>query len=435
MTIMNGIPNSNPYLNGNGINKMNSIFDNVQSAPPDAILGLNADFRADPSPNKVNLGVGAYRTEENLPLVLPVVKKVEHEILSDPSTNHEYLPQDGLSTFCTLSSKLLLGEDSVALQHNRSVTVQSLSGTGALRLCFEFLRANGFADAQVYVPSPTWPNHQKLVVASGLKPAKSYTYYDEESGGVNFTGMCSWLNAMDERSVVILHACAHNPTGADLTEDQWRTILDIVQVRKIIPLFDCAYQGFASGDLEKDAFAIRLFANSEMPIDMFVGQSYAKNMGLYGERIGTLTVISNNAKALPNVKNQLKSIARTLYSSPPVYGARIVSAILSNNDYFEEWKVDLKKMANRILRMRKLLKQALIDNKTPGNWDHITSQIGMFSFTKLSKEQVVYMREKYAIYMTLNGRMSMAGLTEDTIQYVADAMREAVLTRPKNESA
>lgn len=409
-----------------------SVFENVQPAPPDAILGLNTQFRADPSPSKVNLGVGAYRTAEGLPYVLPVVRRVEQKLANDPSTNHEYLPQDGLSSFTSLSAQLILGSDSPAIAEDRTVTLQSLSGTGALKLCLTFASNGHFSQngtlPRVYIPQPTWPNHQKISISCGLDIPISYRYFEEKTGGVDINGLLTDLSQASAGSIIILHACAHNPTGADLTNENWQSILNIVKERSLIPLFDSAYQGFASGDLDEDAYAIRLFASQR--IDMFVAQSFAKNMGLYGERVGALTVICKNRNPIDAVKSQLNAIVRSMYSSPPSHGARIVSEILSNPAFYDEWKLDLKKMSNRISKMRLLLRNALECNGTPGSWDHITTQIGMFSFTRLTKEQVLFMQEKRHIYMTLNGRISMAGLTEDTIDYVAGAMRDAIIARP-----
>nr|AIT70263.1 aspartate aminotransferase [Symphyocladia latiuscula] len=418
-----------------------SVFDNVQPAPPDAILGLNTLYRADPSPSKVNLGVGAYRTDEGLPLVLPVVKKVERRILKDTSSNHEYLPQDGLLSFTKLAEQLILGEDSPAINENRVYTIQSLSGTGAIKLCLEFaskgflnITANSNNLPYVYVPSPTWPNHQKIVLSCRLPPAKDYRYFNHKTGGVDIDGMKEDLVNAPPGSIIILHSCAHNPTGADLKKEEWDEILNIIKTNKLVPLFDSAYQGFASGNLDEDAYAIRLFARSK--IDMFVSQSFAKNMGLYGERVGALTVVCKNVNAnndmINNIKSQLKQIARSIYSSPPLYGAKIVTEILSNQQLYNEWKMDLKSMSNRINEMRVSLKNALVENDTPGNWDHVTNQIGMFSFTGLTKQQVLYMRENHSIYMALNGRISLAGLTSDTVKYVADAMKLAIITHPKD---
>lgn len=405
-----------------------SIFSSVQPGKSDSILGLNAEFRADPSPRKVNLGVGAYRTDEGAPYVLPVVRRVEQQLANDEASNHEYLPQEGLSPFTSLSARLILGNDSPAITEDRAVTVQSVSGTGALRIGFDFISIH-LGERPVYFPNPTWPNHYNVVNAAKL-PSRLYTYFDEETGGVNISQMLQDLKQAPKGSVVVLHACAHNPTGADPSRDDWRAILDVVCQGGLIPFFDTAYQGFASGDLDDDAFAIRLF--DKAGIDMFIAQSYAKNLGLYGERVGTLTIISSSPDPIKDIRVQLQLIIRATYSSPPLHGAQIVKAILSDPNLFDEWKQELTNMSNRITKMRRLLHDALVSNGTPGSWEHITSQIGMFSYTRLSKEQVHFLREQRHIYMTADGRMSMAGLTEDTISYVADAMRDAIKDAPSH---
>lgn len=401
-----------------------SAFDNVPTAPPDAILGLTAAFRADPSPNKVNLGVGAYRTADGEPYILPVVRRVEKALAADPTATHEYLPQDGLSEFCDLSAKLILGNDSPAIAEGRATTVQALSGTGALRVGFVFIARFLSDQTAVYIPNPTWSNHKNVVPQAGLPAPKEYRYFDASTGGVDIEGMLEDLRGASHGSIVLLHGCAHNPTGADLSTEQWERVLDVVKANNLIPFFDNAYQGFASGSLETDAWAVRRFVDAGM--DMIVGQSYAKNMGLYGERIGALTFISSQAGNGDAIRSQLKAIIRAMYSSPPKHGAVIAAKILGDADMFAEWEKELMKMSCRIKEMRSKLKAALVSNGAPGKWDHIVNQIGMFSFTGLTKEQVVFMREKYHIYMTNNGRISMAGLTDSTVEYVANAMKDAV---------
>lgn len=413
------------------VNGKSSVFSSVPTAPPDAILGLNAQFRADPSPSKVNLGVGAYRTADGNPYVLPVVRRVEQALASDPTTTHEYLPQDGLREFCDLSAKLILGAESPALMEGRAVTVQALSGTGALLVGFNFIARFISTNTLVYVPKPTWTNHKNVVPQSGLPPTKEYRYFNAETKGVDIEGMLEDLKNAPTGAVVLLHGCAHNPTGADPTKEQWERILAVVEERGLLPFFDNAYQGFASGNLETDAWSVQLFVQAG--IDMLVGQSYAKNMGMYGERVGALTVISSHKGNEDAIRSQLKAIIRATYSSPPKHGALVAAKILGDESMFKEWEMELAKMADRIKDMRSKLQAALVTNKTPGNWDHIVKQIGMFSFTGLTSQQVAFMREKYHIYMTSNGRISMAGLTDATVQYVADAMKEAVVRVVKQD--
>ncbi|CAN8064849.1 unnamed protein product [Agarophyton chilense] len=400
-----------------------SIFDQVPQAPPDPILAVSAAYRADPSPKKINLGVGAYRTDDGAPYVLPIVKEFERQFANDPSITHEYLPQDGLTEFNNLSARLILGPDSAALKQNRVVTVQALSGTGALRIGFAFI-ANFIGQRLVYIPNPTWSNHRNVVPQAGLPPTENYRYFDPNTRGVDIEGLLVDLSSAVEGSIVVFHGCAHNPTGADPSRAEWQRILAVVKSRKLVPFFDNAYQGFASGDLNTDAWSTRLFVNSG--IDVLVAQSYAKNMGMYGERVGALNVVSSSPKSVAAVRSQLKQLIRAMYSSPPLHGARIAAAILSDEDAFRKWELELEKMSARIHAMRCRLRDALNRNGAPGNWDHIVNQIGMFSFTGLTSQQVAFMRDRYHIYMTTNGRMSMAGLTESTVDYVADAMKDAI---------
>lgn len=414
----------------NGVSET-SIFSKVPTAPPDAILGLNTQFKADSSSNKVNLGVGAYRTAEGLPYVLPVVRRVEQELANDPAANHEYIPQDGLADFCALSARLILGDDSPALAESRTTTVQALSGTGSLRLGFTFVAKFLSPQTRVYIPKPTWSNHKNVVPQSGLPPAVDYRYFQSATGGVDIDGMVEDLSAAPAHSIVLLHGCAHNPTGADPTREQWDQVLQVVKSRHLVPFFDNAYQGFASGSLDTDAWSVRHFV--EAGIDVLIAQSYAKNMGLYGERVGAFTVVCSKPGSEDAIRSQLKAIIRAMYSSPPVHGARVAARVLGDPNLFSEWEKELVIMSKRIKDMRDKLKAALEENETPGNWNHIVKQIGMFSYTGLTSQQVSFMREKYHVYMTANGRISMAGLTDATVQYVADAMKDAVLSVVKQD--
>ncbi|KAK4532545.1 hypothetical protein CCYA_CCYA12G3402 [Cyanidiococcus yangmingshanensis] len=420
-----------------------SMFADVPEAPKDPILGLNELFREDPSPLKVNLGVGAYRTDANRPYVLGVVKRIEQELASNPNTLHEYLPIEGLSDFRTLAAQLVFGENSGALREQRVVTLQSLSGTGSLRLVAEFLGKFYHRGAICYLPRPTWGNHWNIFPRAGIE-CREYRYYKDKTHDVDIAGLLEDLAAAPPRSIVLLHACAHNPTGADPTPSQWQQILDVLRERQHFPLFDCAYQGFASGSFERDAMAIRLFERATLPgpetnsasgrpLEMAVTQSFAKNMGLYGERVGAAHIVCAVPSVTKPVLSQMKQIARALYSSPPAHGATVAARILKDPLLFAEWETEVQVMSSRILRMRRELFDALRENGTPGTWDHILTQIGMFSFLGLSADQCLYLRDKYHIYMTTNGRISMAGLTSDKVQYLADAIKDAV-TRLSEEN-
>ncbi|KAH9005195.1 aspartate aminotransferase [Lactarius hatsudake] len=397
-------------------------WNNVPLAPPDSIFKLTAAYKADPYPHKINLGVGAYRDDDSKPWVLPVVKKASQIILNDATLDHEYLPITGLSEFVTGAARLILGENSPAISEGRVVSVQTISGTGANHLGALFLSRyyhfNG--DKAIYLSDPTWANHFAIFNNVGIKPLL-YPYYDPKTIGLDFTGFIAALQSAPERSVFLLHACAHNPTGVDPTEEQWKTVADVVVAKQHYAFFDTAYQGFASGDLERDATAVRYFVSRGVPL--LVCQSFAKNAGLYGERVGALHLVTPTKETADRVRSQLSVLQRSEISNPPTYGARIVALILNNPELYEEWKADIRTMAGRIIQMRKELYRLLTEElKTPGNWEHIVNQIGMFSFTGISEAQSKALTEGAHVYLTTNGRISMAGLNSKNIRYFAEAL-------------
>lgn len=400
-----------------------SVFAKVEEAPPDPILGIGQNYNEDTDERKVNLGIGAYRTEDGNPLVLNVVRKVEQQIVNSGKFNKEYIPIDGLPEFTKAAAKLILGEDSKALKEKRVAVVQSISGTGALRIGAELIRKFFPPNTTVLISDPTWGNHQNIFKHANI-PYKNYRYFNSATNGLDFEGLIADLKAADEGSVVILHACAHNPTGVDPSHEQWQAIIEVFRERKLFPFFDSAYQGFASGSLEADAYAIRLF--DSLGFEFFLAQSFAKNMGLYGERVGGFYAVTSTASEATRVLSQVKVIVRSLYSSPPSHGARIAATILNDTELLNEWKAELKSMADRILEMRRVLHQALLDNKTPGDWSHIVNQIGMFSYTGLKPNQVEVLVKKYHIHLLGNGRISMAGLNAKSAKYLADAIHDAV---------
>ncbi|XP_064465698.1 aspartate aminotransferase, cytoplasmic-like isoform X1 [Ornithodoros turicata] len=404
-----------------------SRFSDVQAAPPVEIFALMRAYRADTHPKKVDLGVGAYRTEEAKPWVLPVVRKVEKEMANDETLNHEYLGQLGLDEFSKAATKMMLGEDCVALKEGRAIGIQALSGTGSLRVAADFLVRHG-KFTTIYVSTPTWPNHNLVFKHSGFQNVKQYRYWDAKNRCLDFDGMIEDLQSAPEDSVVVLHACAHNPTGIDPSQDQWKKIAEVVKVKKLFPLFDCAYQGFASGSLEKDSWAVRHFASQGL--ELFCCQSFAKNFGLYNERIGNLILIINDQMAMTNTLAQITLLVRGSYSNPPNHGARIVSRVLNTPEYFEEWKGHIQTMANRIISMRKALRDQLEKLGTPGTWDHITNQIGMFSYTGLNPRQVQHLVEEYHVYLPKDGRISICGLNPSNVDHVAAAIYDAVTKFP-----
>lgn len=366
----------------------------------------------------------AYRTAEGKPWVLPVVKKAENKIVGDETLNHEYLPVLGLDSFTKAATELLLGKDSKAIEEKRAFGIQTLSGTGALRIGAEFL-AQILGKRNFYYSEPTWENHHKVFISSGFTNANKYRYWDPITRGVDFEGMLADISEAPESSVIILHACAHNPTGCDPTEEQWCRLADVMKEKKLFPFFDSAYQGFASGDPVKDAFAVRYFVSRGF--ELFCSQSFAKNFGLYNERVGNLTVVQKDPATTAPVASQLTLLVRGMYSNPPAFGARIVSTVLNDHELREEWMECIKTMSSRIIKMRKALYDQLTKLGTPGTWTHITQQIGMFSYTGLNPQQVKILIEKFHIYLLSSGRINMCGLNENNVNYVAEAIHTVCL--------
>ncbi|OTA00503.1 aspartate/other aminotransferase [Trichoderma parareesei] len=399
----------------------------VPQAPEDPLFGLARAYKADTSPIKVDLGIGAYRDNNAKPWVLPVVKKADDILRNNPELNHEYAPIAGLESFTSKAAELMLGADSPALADRRVTSVQTISGTGAVHLGALFLAKFYKGNRTVYVSNPTWANHHQIFSNVGITVAQ-YPYFNKETRGLDFEGMTAAISAAPDRSIILLHPCAHNPTGVDPTLDQWKQLAVIIREKKHFPFFDCAYQGFASGDLARDASAVRYFI--EQGFELVVAQSFAKNFGLYGERAGCFHFVgapaADAAETVTRIASQLAILQRSEISNPPLYGARIASTVLNDPQLFSEWEENLKTMSGRIIDMRKALRSKLEELETPGTWNHITDQIGMFSFTGLTEPQVKKLREEYHIYMTKNGRISMAGLNTHNIDHVAQAIRKVV---------
>ena len=325
----------------------------------------------------------------------------------------------------------MLGKQSPAVQEKRAVALQTISGTGAVHLGALFLArfyhpSNSNAKA-VYVSDPTWANHNQILSNVQL-PVKKYPYFHKGTKGLDFEGMVGALQQAPEGSIILLHACAHNPTGVDPTQEQWKEIAKVMKARQLFPFFDTAYQGFASGSLEKDAWAINYFV--DQGFELLIAQSYAKNFGLYGERAGCFHFVTGPgpqaAETVSRVGSQLAILQRSEISNPPAYGARIASLVLNDDKLFAQWEEDLRTMSGRIIEMRKALRSKLEQLGTPGTWNHITDQIGMFSFTGLNPDQVSKLRDQFHIYMTQNGRISMAGLNTKNVDYFAKSVDAVV---------
>jgi aspartate aminotransferase len=402
------------------------MFKHIEEAPLDPILGTTLLYNADTDGRKINLGVGAYRSEQGKPHVLDVVKEAEKEVLAElgGKGDKEYSTIDGPAELKTLTQALCFGTESKSMKEGRITSVQALSGTGALRVLAEFVRTNLPKEAhEVWCSDPTWGNHAAIFKSAGLS-VKTYPYWDEARKALAFDGMMAALGGAAPGSMVLLHACAHNPTGIDPTEEQWNKIAALMKERRLIPLMDSAYQGYATGDLDVDASAIRLF--DRLGFEFFLCQSFAKNMGLYGERIGMLHVVCGDAGHAKAVLSQLKLVVRPMYSNPPRHGSHLVVKILGDATRFKRWKVELKAMADRINEVRALLRGGLEKKGTPGTWKHVTDQIGMFSFTGLTQQQCERLIKEHHIYLLKSGRISMAGLNKANIQYMVDSIDEVV---------
>lgn len=409
---------------------MGSRFQDVQQGPPIEVFQLNRMFMEDPHQSKINLSIGAYRDEKGQPWVLPVVRKMEKQMANDETLLHEYLPVLGMEQFTAASTAMLLGEDSPALAAGRAFGVQTLSGTGSLRVGAELLNKQ-LNYTNFYYSVPTWENHHLVFVNSGFTSPRTYRYWDAKARAIDFEGLIEDLRNAPENSVILLHACAHNPTGCDPTHEQWEKIADVMEERKLFPFFDSAYQGFASGDLDQDAWAVRYFV--QRGFELICAQSYAKNFGLYNERVGNLAVVVSDPSVVQTLRSQLTWIVRGMYSNPPAHGARVVTNVLANKQLFDEWKDHIKAMSSRVTAMREALRAELVKLGTPGNWDHIVKQIGLFSYTGLTQRQAEYLIQEYHIYLLKSGRINVCGLNPSNVQYMARAMHDAVTKFPNEE--
>jgi aspartate aminotransferase len=396
------------------------MFERLERMPDDPILGLMAAFRADPDTRKVDLGVGVYRNDKGETPVLDAVRKAEATVLAR-QTSKTYVAPAGNAGFNQSMEKLVFGEGHPTLAANRIRTIQAPGGCGALRVGAELIR-RAYPDATIHVSTPTWANHVPLLTGSGIK-LESYPYYDGKTGGVNFSAMMDYLDKLPKGALVLLHASCHNPTGADLSEQQWRDILGLVQRRGLTPYIDMAYQGLGTG-IAEDAFGPRLFA-AELP-ELLVAVSCSKNFGLYRERTGALHVINQTTAGADAIITQLVRIARTIYSMPPDHGAAIVNEILSTDALRASWTDEVGSMRSRIAGLRRDVVAKLKKAAPDRDFSFIERQHGMFSFLGATKDQVRELREKHHIYMTDDSRINIAGLKSDNIGYFAEAVAQVV---------
>ncbi|XP_066439981.1 aspartate aminotransferase, mitochondrial [Eleutherodactylus coqui] len=400
--------------------RCSSWWSHVEMGPPDPILGVTEAFKRDTNAKKMNLGVGAYRDDNGKPFVLSSVRKTEAQ-LAAKHLDKEYLPIGGLAEFARASAQLALGDDSEVIKSGRYITVQTISGTGSLRIGANFLQRFYKFSRDVYLPKPSWGNHTPIFRDAGLE-VKGYRYYDPKTCGFDFAGALDDISKIPEQSIILLHACAHNPTGVDPRKEQWKELAAVVKSRCLFPFFDMAYQGFASGDIDRDAWAVRHFIQEGL--NVAVSQSYAKNMGMYGERVGAFTMVCSDADEAKRVESQLKILIRPMYSNPPLNGARIAATILTQPELRSEWLQEVKGMANRIISMREQLVSNLKKEGSIHSWQHISDQIGMFCFTGLKPEQVERLIKEFSIYMTKDGRISVAGVTSGNVGYLAHAIHQ-----------
>jgi aromatic-amino-acid transaminase len=393
-----------------------SPFAKIEAAPPDPILGLTEAFNADTNPNKVNLGVGVYQDENGRVPVLQSVREAERRWY-EKEDSKSYLPIDGVPAYNKAVQALLFGANSELLATGRIVTVQALGGTGALRVGADFLR-RFFPSARVWISNPSWENHRALFEAAGFT-VMTYAYYDPASHGLDFQGMLDAVKGIPDGDVLLLHASCHNPTGVDLSEEQWRALVDVLRQKNIIPFLDFAYQGFYRG-IDEDAFALRLFA--EAGLCFLVASSFSKNLSLYRERVGALTFVTRDSDEAKRVLSQVKRVIRTNWSNPPSHGAQVVALVLNDPELREKWLQEVTQMRERIRKMRRLFVQKLRENGLDQDFSFIERQNGMFSFSGLKPEVVERLRTEYSLYIVRSGRICVAALNERNIDYVCKAI-------------
>lgn len=392
------------------------MFQNVDAYAGDPILSLMERFKEDTRTDKVNLSIGLYYNEDGIIPQLQAVAEAEAQLNAQPHGASVYLPMEGLNTYRTGVAPLLFGADHPVLKQNRVATIQTLGGSGALKVGADFLK-HYFPGSKVSVSDPTWENHIAIFEGAGFE-VSTYPWFDSETNGVRFDALLEKLNSLPEKDIVLLHPCCHNPTGADLTNAQWDAVTEVLKARNLIPFLDIAYQGFGAG-MEEDAYAIRTIAGAGLPV--LVSNSFSKIFSLYGERVGGLSVVCDDSETAGRVLGQLKATVRRIYSSPPNFGAQVVSAVLNNAALKASWLAEVEAMRTRILAMRQELVNALKQAIPNGNFDYLLKQRGMFSYTGLSAAQVDRLREEFGVYLIASGRMCVAGLNTRNVQRVAQA--------------
>ncbi|MFS8977105.1 aspartate/tyrosine/aromatic aminotransferase [Cupriavidus necator] len=392
------------------------MFAHIEAFPGDPILSLNEDFQRDPRTDKVNLSIGIYFDDEGRLPVMQAVAKAEASLLADMGPR-PYLPMSGLVGYRSAVQALVFGENSPARAAGRIATLQTLGGSGALRVGADFLKRY-YPQSQVWISDPSWENHRVVFERAGFT-VNTYPYYDDATGGLKFDAMMDALRTIPARSIVLLHACCHNPTGVDLGQDQWRQLIALLKANELLPFVDMAYQGFGAG-LEDDAFAIRELVAQDVPC--LVANSFSKNFSLYGERCGGLSVFCNTAGEAANVLGQLTGAVRANYSNPPTHGARVVAKVLATPELRQLWEEELAQMCGRIARMREAIHGHLREHVSGEALSRYLTQRGMFTYTGLSADQAERLREQHGVYLLRSGRMCVAGLNERNVGIVAKAI-------------
>ncbi len=392
------------------------MFQKVDAYAGDPILSLMERFKEDPRSDKVNLSIGLYYNEDGIIPQLQAVAEAEARLNAQPQGASLYLPMEGLNTYRHTIVPLLFGAEHPVVAQKRVATIQTLGGSGALKVGADFLKRY-FPDSGVWVSDPTWENHIAIFAGAGFK-VHTYPYFDNATRGVDFSGMLNSLKQLPPRSIVLLHPCCHNPTGSDLTNAQWDEVVNVLKARNLIPFLDIAYQGFGAG-LEDDAYAIRAIASTGLPA--LVSNSFSKIFSLYGERVGGLSVVCEDADAAGRVLGQLKATVRRNYSSPPNFGAQVVSTVLNDPELNALWRAEVDAMRTRISEMRQALVDVLKDALPDHDFTYLLTQRGMFSYTGFSAEQVDKLREAFGVYLIASGRVCVAGLNHSNIGRVASA--------------
>ncbi|WP_404317723.1 aromatic amino acid transaminase [Klebsiella oxytoca] len=397
------------------------MFQKVDAYAGDPILSLMERFKDDPRSDKVNLSIGFYYNEDGIIPQLQAVAEAEARLNAQPHGASIYLPMEGLNAYRHAIAPLLFGADHPVLAQHRVASIQTLGGSGALKVGADFLKRY-FSGSQVWVSDPTWENHIAIFEGAGFE-VSTYPWFDDKTNGVRFEAFLEKLKSLPERDIVLLHPCCHNPTGADLSNAQWDDVVEVLKARHLIPFLDIAYQGFGAG-MEEDAYAIRAIARAGIPL--LVSNSFSKIFSLYGERVGGLSIVCEDAETAGRVLGQLKATVRRNYSSPPNFGAQVVAAVLGDSELKASWLAEVEEMRTRILAMRHELVNVLKETVPGGDFDYLLKQRGMFSYTGFSPAQVDRLRDEFGVYLIASGRMCVAGLNSGNVRRVAQAFAAVI---------